>query len=204
MPPATLAISAAIALAFVGLRLLPTVTAIDIVEALSVVPIRTQLALAGADLKGLAWELLTLVSHALVHIEWLHVVVNVGFLLAFGSACERAMGARRMVILFIAATIAGGVTQIVADWGDFVIVHGASGGVSGCFGGFIRLMLSDPADPRRRRLAINLMAVLVVMNIAIGIFGGSFWARMPGSRGKPISAALPPGSRWPAGGHGSI
>ena len=172
VPPATLAISAAVTVAFVVLRLLPTVTAIDAVEALSIVPVRTQFAPAGGDPRDLAWELVTLLSHALVHIEWLHIMVNIGFLLAFGTACERAMGTRRMVLLFLAATIAGGITQIVADWGDLVIVHGASGGVSGCFGGFIRLMLSDTTDPRRRRLAINLMAVLIVMNVAIGIFGG--------------------------------
>ena len=180
VPPATLAISAAIALAFVVLRLLPTAASIDAVEALSIVPVRTRSALADMDPAGLGWELVTLVGHALVHIEWLHVVVNVGFLLAFGSACERMLGARGMVTLFVAATIAGGLTQIVVDWGDFVIVHGASGGVSGCFGGFIRLMFSDTTDPRRRRLAINLMSVLIVMNIAIGIFGGEIFGQGAG------------------------
>ncbi|MCB9959911.1 MAG: rhomboid family intramembrane serine protease [Rhodospirillaceae bacterium] len=115
--------------------------------------------------------LATLLTHALVHVDGLHLLVNVGFLLAIGSQCERALGVPRYVLLLMAATLAGGATQLAADWGEPVVVYGASGAVSGCLGALARLALSGRL-PAARRFALAIVGVVVVTNVLLAVFGG--------------------------------
>ena len=49
---------------------------------------------------------LTLVTYAFLHFDWLHLLVNVGFLLAFGSVVERRFGALWFMTLFAICAIA--------------------------------------------------------------------------------------------------
>lgn len=172
VPPVTLALVLAIAAGFAVLRLAPEDWALAVIRLLSVVPAEFQAALAAPPGPALLWQLATLVTHAFVHVDPLHFAVNAGFLLAFGSACEQALGGPRFLLLFLASTAAGALIQIIADWGAVLVMYGASGGVSGCMGGVARLLLADRADPRRRRFALNLIAVLFLMNVLFGLFGG--------------------------------
>lgn len=114
--------------------------------------------------------LVPLLAHALIHFDSLHFLANGGFLLAFGSACERAMGRRRYLWLLLLSALGGAVAQVAADWGQLQFMYGASGAVSGCIGGVIRLMMAQ-GDPQRRRFAVNMMLILLAMNLAIGLFG---------------------------------
>ncbi|MCA8908972.1 MAG: rhomboid family intramembrane serine protease [Rhodospirillaceae bacterium] len=113
----------------------------------------------------------TLLTHALVHVDGLHLLVNVGFLLAIGSQCERALGVPRYVLLLLGATVAGGAVQLAADWGEQVVVYGASGAVSGCLGALARLAFGGRL-PAARRFALAIVGVVVLTNILLALVGG--------------------------------
>ena len=123
----------------------------------------------------IGWETLwtagTFATHAFVHLDFFHFAMNAGLLLAFGSLCERRLGAMGFALFFFACVIAGGITQLSTDWDRATIMFGASGGVSGCIGGVVRIMMSDRFSPQRRQFARNMALVLVLLNIGIGVVG---------------------------------
>ena len=132
----TLALVAAILVVFAAIRLGPETMAVSLVLNLSVVPFNVATAVADPSLtRGLAVAA-TLFGYAFVHVDTLHLALNAGFLLAFGAVCERALGRRGVILLFLLSAAGGAITQIVVDWGAPVPMFGASAGVSGCVGGF--------------------------------------------------------------------
>ena len=173
VPPVTLALVLAILAMFAVIRLGPDTLAVSLVLNLSVVPFNVATLVADPSLElGLAVAA-SLFGYALVHVDPLHLALNAGFLLAFGATCERSLGRRGMLLLFLLSAAGGALVQIAADWAAPVPVFGASAGVSGCIGGFARLALADRQNPQRRRLAMNLVLFLLCSNVLIGIFGGA-------------------------------
>lgn len=117
-------------------------------------------------------RLASLVTHALIHLDLLHWMVNVGFLLAFGSLVERVYGRRRYILLLVVSVLAGALAQMAFAGWQSMIMLGASAGVAGCFAAAIRLMVIDP-DPARQRLGWTMLAVLAVFNVIFGLAGGA-------------------------------
>jgi membrane associated rhomboid family serine protease len=115
----------------------------------------------------------TLASYALVHLDWPHVLLNLGFLLAFGSGLERALGGLTLLVVFMLSAVAGAGLMLALDWGAPIVVIGASGGVSGLIGGVIRLLLTDPHEPARRRLGFTLLSVVVALDLVFGLLGAA-------------------------------
>lgn len=82
---------------------------------------------------------LTLVSTALLHTGWLHVLVNAGMLLAFGAQVARILGlgwrgAGLWLLVFLGSTAAGSAVYLAAAGASGGAAVGASGGVSGLIG----------------------------------------------------------------------
>lgn len=180
-PPTTLLLLTGIAGVFAILTLASPGMSHWVLVHLSLVAARVEFAIANP----LGWETLwaagTFATHALVHLDFIHFAVNAGFLLAFGSLCERRLGPVGFALFFFACVIAGGITQLGTDWDRSAIMFGASGGVSGCMGGVVRIMMSDRLNPRRRRFARNLALVLVLLNIGIGVVGPELFGVDSGS-----------------------
>ncbi|MGP1394955.1 MAG: rhomboid family intramembrane serine protease [Inquilinaceae bacterium] len=170
MPPATLTLTLIILGIFLLLRILPDSMGQLAVALFALFTPRFGMALETADPLQLLLSGVSLVTHAFLHLSWLHVGVNAGFLLAFGSAYERLAGGRAMVTVFVLAAIGGGLTQTLSD--DFAFVLGASGGVAGLMGAVMRVMMTDPASARRRRLGRSAVLALIGINLLIGLFGG--------------------------------
>lgn len=84
--------------------------------------------------------LITPLTHALLHGGWLHLLINIGMLVAFGSAIEKHIGAKRFLLLFVLASFFGALTHLAFLWGSASPLIGASGGISGLFGGLLRLL----------------------------------------------------------------
>lgn len=79
---------------------------------------------------------LTLISTALLHGGWLHVLVNSAMLLAFGTPVFKALGGglrgmQRWIVVFMAAVIAGSFAYVAIAGPEGAPAVGASGGVSG-------------------------------------------------------------------------
>lgn len=169
VPPATLAAVVAVIVAYGALQIVPQEWREWALLYFGLIPARVAEWVAAPTLQeGLAVAL-TLVSHALIHLDFLHLAVNAGFLLAFGSAVERALGPRRLAVLLPLAAIGGGLATLVADWGAALLLIGASGAVSGAMGAIARLLL---ARPHGRRAAFGFIGAIVAINILLALVGG--------------------------------
>lgn len=94
---------------------------------------------AGADL----WSFLT---YALLHGSWMHLGVNVAWMVAFGTPVLRRFGTVRFVLLSAVAAIAGACAHLLTHWGEFAPVVGASAAISGQMGAAIRFAFQRPAS----------------------------------------------------------
>jgi membrane associated rhomboid family serine protease len=96
--------------------------------------------------EGLPWQALVgPISHQFLHAGALHLIVNMIMLAAFGSGVERVLGGRRLLALYLVAGVAGA----ACHWAFYPLsgtpVVGASGAISGLFGGVLRLMAKQAA-----------------------------------------------------------
>jgi membrane associated rhomboid family serine protease len=119
------------------------------------------------------------VTHMFLHGGWLHVGVNIGMLMAFGSALEKTIGLKRAALIyFISGAIGAGLHLAVMPQDPAPLI-GASGGISGLFGGMLILMFRSGllGGEGYRRLVF-----LIVLWIGISLAFG--YAGMPGTEGK--------------------
>lgn len=80
--------------------------------------------------------LLTLLSTGFLHADWMHVLVNAGMLLAFGTPVAQALGggiggAGKWMLVYLGAVIAGSAAYLALNGVDAGAAVGASGGTSG-------------------------------------------------------------------------
>jgi membrane associated rhomboid family serine protease len=119
------------------------------------------------------------VTHMFLHGGWLHMAVNVGMLMAFGTALEKAAGGRKFMLLYILSGILGAAVHVLIMPHDLSPLIGASGAISGLFGAVVMLMHQQGhfGGPGYARL-VPLMLVWIGVSIFFGIFG------MPGEEAK--------------------
>lgn len=97
----------------------------------------------------------SLLTHTLVHINWMHLLVNGAWLAAFGSALARRIGASRFLLLYALSAIAGALLYLAVNGTAAVVMIGASGAVSGLVGAAFRFFFRavDEAPFDREGLA---------------------------------------------------
>lgn len=139
---------------------------------------------------GIAAQVWTFVSYAFLHASIVHLLVNVVWLLPFGSAVARRFGTVRFLLLFVVTSAAGALVHLATHWGELMLMIGASGAVSGFMAASIRFAfqrggpLEDwrsasihsymiPAAPLRVALRNPKVVIFVVlwfgMNLLFGI-----------------------------------
>lgn len=115
------------------------------------------------------------VLHMLLHGSWLHLLMNLGMLMAFGAGLERYVGARVLLVLFILTGIAGAFFHVVFYPDALRGLIGASGGISGLFGAVLMMMFSsqDPHAGKHARLKqlMPFVAVWIGVSLFFGFFG---------------------------------
>jgi membrane associated rhomboid family serine protease len=102
------------------------------------------------DVIGLAGALpapLTLVTHIFLHGGLIHLVMNMVFLAWVGRSIEWVVGPWRLLLLFLAGGIAGGIAQVLADPGSTIPVVGASGAVSAVFATYALIFARSDEAP---------------------------------------------------------
>lgn len=169
VPPVTLAVAGILVAVFGILTLAPVWWAALAIDWLAVRPVFVAEALSNPQPLTVLVAALSMVGHALIHLDGVHVALNVGFLLAFGGGCERAFGARRYIGILVVAAIAGAAAKLALDWNTPLYMIGASGAVFGCMGAFIRLLIGGP--PRMRRSGLTLLLSLVAVNLIFTLVG---------------------------------
>jgi len=173
-PPATMALAAILVVIFAVGRVLPDEQAMWILSHFALVPARIYAEFIAGTAPPTGQAALTLVAHMFLHFDWLHVLVNAGMLLAFGSVVERVIGAPLFVLFFLLCGVGGAVGQILIGGPEHVVLLGASGGGYGAIGGAVPLMFSPTVAYRTRRM-LTFVAVIMGVNVVFGVFGSALF-----------------------------
>jgi membrane associated rhomboid family serine protease len=150
------------------------------------IPARYTEALPG----GWGADVWTFLTHAFLHGSWLHLGVNIAWLLPFGSALARRFGTVRFLLLFVIAAAAGAAAQLATHWGQEEVMVGASGAISGVMAAAIRfafqrggplhlwaqrddeayrIAAAPLADTFRDTRVLAFVVVWFVLNVAMGL-----------------------------------
>ena len=125
----------------------------------------------------------TLISYALLHGSWPHVILNSVWILAFGAPVARRLGAGRTLLLLAATAAGGALAQWAVDPAELMPLVGASASASGLMAAALRFAfgaLGRPVNPslvRLRslreiwadRLSRGFLLIWLVTNVAIGV-----------------------------------
>ncbi|GGD09767.1 rhomboid family intramembrane serine protease [Pyruvatibacter mobilis] len=84
---------------------------------------------------GLWADLWTPVTYAFLHADWLHLIFNSVWLMAFGTPVARRLGAVRFISFYLLCGVIAGVAYAGAQAGSLAPVVGASGAISGVIAG---------------------------------------------------------------------
>jgi membrane associated rhomboid family serine protease len=82
----------------------------------------------------------TVLTYALLHGSWAHVLLNGVWLAAFGTPVARRCGAARFLVLGLASAVGGAAAHFVVNPSSVVPMIGASAAVSGLMGAAARFV----------------------------------------------------------------
>jgi membrane associated rhomboid family serine protease len=164
----------------------------DLIVRFSFLPVRYDAAALNGEVLpgGLGADIWTFVTYAFLHGDWVHLLVNAVWLLAFGSAVAWRFGGARFLLFSLFCTIAGAATHLAFHFGEAVPVVGASAAISGHMAGAIRFVFQPgaplgffriggsaafrvPAHPLKEALrdgrVLGFLVVWVVFNVVFGL-----------------------------------
>jgi membrane associated rhomboid family serine protease len=153
--------------------LLPMPVAIDVIERFAFVSARYTL--AGAwQFDPIAFTLAPF-THLFLHGGFVHLLLNMAMLLAFGTPIERRMNALSFVVLYTICGVAGAALSTVFHPSTTVPLLGASGAISGMAGAVGRISMSGRQEndmPFHNRTAALIFVLLwLVFNFVFGVIG---------------------------------
>lgn len=176
LPPAVLwLIVVNVAVQLVRSVLLSEETDVVIIMTFGLVP-----ATYTGDSHDLVSQIASPITYQFLHGGWMHLVINMVTLAAFGAPVERLLGVRRFVIFYLSAGIVAGFVQILLYPESTDPVIGASGAISGVFGAVLMMMRHVGSLPSLYLVA----GIWIALNVFFGLFGG-----MPGAAGEQIAWA---------------
>lgn len=115
---------------------------------------------------------LGLFFYVFLHGSWMHFLMNVVMLAAFGAGLERFIGGRRMVEIFFISSLAGIVAHFMIYSSSLLPVIGASGGISGIFGASIIILNQRGMLGAGRNGIWPFVFLWVAISVIFGLFGG--------------------------------
>ncbi len=176
--------------------LLPDDVDLTVLLALAFIPARYSG--AAAELPGGYLTCFTsFFTYMVVHAGWVHLVVNVLWMLAFGSAVARRLGDRKFVLFSVLCGVAGAFTHLAFHFGEMAPVVGASAAISGQMAGALRFIFKIKPAPGRMApdfIAAPLMGLaetwrdhrillFLVLWVAINAYFGLSAVRIAGQEG---------------------
>lgn len=139
---------------------------------------------------GRAATVWTFFTHMFIHGDWLHLTFNGAWMAVFGTIVARRLGALRFLLFSFFTAAAGAGANLVYYWGEYALLIGASGAISGQMAGAVRLIYSTPgglaamrfvdfnvvplaALPKllQNRSALFFIGVWLVLNVVFGVLG---------------------------------
>jgi membrane associated rhomboid family serine protease len=95
---------------------------------------------------GFGADLWTFFTYAFLHADFLHIALNLAWLIPFGTALARRFGAWRYVLFMLVTAAAGALAQLISTPGEAVPVIGASAAISGAMAAAMRFIF-QPHGP---------------------------------------------------------
>lgn len=89
---------------------------------------------------GVGADLWTFVTYAFIHGDITHLLINVVWLLPFGTAVARRFGTGRFLAMFAATAAAGAALHLATHRGELLPMIGASAAISGFMAAAIRFV----------------------------------------------------------------
>jgi membrane associated rhomboid family serine protease len=129
--------------------------------------------MSGLGLRQGRWS--TLVSALFIHGSWGHAAMNAIGALAFGAPVARLLGlglrgAAGFFLFYLACGVLGNLGYAAVHPNDAMPLVGASGAVSGLFGGASRLIEHRPRlSPFASRTVVASAAAWIVVNVILGL-----------------------------------
>jgi membrane associated rhomboid family serine protease len=112
------------------------------------IPARVSGEVAVAQVPGSGYW--TMLTYGLLHGGWFHLLTNCLWLAVFGTPVARCLGGLKFFLLTALATVAGALASLIVHWGEYVVMVGASGAVSGMLGASVPIMYAPGAAERFR------------------------------------------------------
>ena len=128
--------------------LLPADEELWLTAALAFIPMRLMSGVAVQLPGGEPATITSFVTHLFVHGDTTHLLVNMAWLLAFGSPLARRTDALRFLAFFAVCGIAGALFYVLVNGRVLTLVVGASGAISGLMGGAMRFVFLRLASMR--------------------------------------------------------
>jgi membrane associated rhomboid family serine protease len=142
VPKGVLIASAIMIATQIALGGLPDDTALYVVRLLAFIPARYSG--GAAELPGGYVACITsFVTYMVVHAGWMHLLVNLAWMVAFGSGVERRIGEKKFFIFSILCGIAGALTHLGLHFGEITPVVGASAAISGQMAAALRVVFGE-------------------------------------------------------------
>lgn len=147
VPKGVLTASAILVAVQLILGFLPEDAALYVVRLLAFIPARYSG--AAAELPGSYLACATsFVTYMIVHAGWVHLMVNLAWMVAFGSGVERRIGEKKFFVFSILCGIAGALTHLALHFGEMAPVVGASAAISGQMAAALRVVFGDRSGGR--------------------------------------------------------
>jgi len=129
------------------------------------------------DLTGgsFTWQaaatLLTLVTSAFVHSDFVHLGFNMLYLWIFGFLVSRLVGQWWMLAIFLVTAVTGVIGHTLLNLGDLIPLVGASGGISGLQGAYLGMFIRwRLPNPDVWPLAHPIPPIQLLALVALGLF----------------------------------
>lgn len=144
-------------------------------------------------LLGLIWPFFT---HLFVHGGVMHLLFNSLWLMAMGTPLARRMGTWTFLAFYFSCGVGAALAHLGLHFGEAIPVVGASGAVSGCMGGAIRLMFAPTARyfivsgvslGRPASLFDRRVLTFSVVWLGLNYVFGTGLLPMPGAEGQAIA-----------------
>lgn len=145
LPPVVAAISAMLVLVHLVRAVVDGDTDLQILLWLAFIPARYDPSLAGMlpVPGGEAADFWTFVTYAFLHGDFVHLVVNLVWFLAFGSAVAWRFGAIRFAAFFAVTAAAGAGAHLLTHFGEIAPLVGASAAISGAMAAALRFAFEE-------------------------------------------------------------
>jgi len=147
---------------------------------------------------NIGWQWLRLVSYSFLHLHWLHLGLNLVWLVIFGSPLSYRLGAMRFILFWVIMAMLSALTHFAIDPTSHVPMIGASGVVSALMGAAVRydfyrspharfsphVRLLSMKQALMNKSSFSFIGIWLALNLAVG-----FGVNVPGLAGENIAWA---------------